>query len=153
MLEMVRQPTRGCGTDGLIWTGFPAWHLAKQGSLLRATRARGNAEQGRSDQRRLIQREHRLIRSQGAVSGNFHQDALETNTQGKRIRNAVGAGDMAASVMVWSGVRIVVIGRTPLVSMIGFAMGRAPFVFAMQVAMRHSRAHPRENAENEIEAG
>lgn len=93
--------------------------------------ARGCAERRASDQRRLIQLEHRLIRSQRAVSVDFHQDALETDAQGKGIFNAVGAREMTASVMVWLGVWAIVIVRIPLVTVIGFAMGNTLVIFAM----------------------
>ena len=93
--------------------------------------ARGCAERRASDQRRLIELEQRLIRSQRAVSIDFHQYAWETDAQGKGIFNAVGAREVTASVMVWLGVGAIVIVRIPLVTVIGFAMGHTLVIFAM----------------------
>lgn len=75
----------------------------------RAIRARGSVESGRSDQRRLIQRKHRLIGSHGSVGGDFHQHALEAGGQGNGFRRAIRARGLAAGMLVGNRTAIVIV--------------------------------------------
>ena len=92
--------------------------------------ARGGAKRHASDQRWLIQREHRLIGSQQAVSDDFHQDTLETGGKGKGIRSPVGRRKLAAGMMVWHGaafmiVAVIVVMRILMLAVAGIAVGSA----------------------------
>lgn len=108
---------------------------------------------GTSDQRRFVQGKHRLVRDERSVGGNFHQTGLENAGEGQAEHGSVGAGEMAAIVMMRWGVLIAVAVILGIAAVLGRMLGGAFVVGVMACFVNHARREPCEDAESEKDAG
>ena len=93
-------------------------------------------ERPASDQRRFVQQEQRLVRDERTLSGNFHQMRDERTRHGDRRHRSVGAGIMAAIVMVWRILMIAIVIRLWLIAVsivVVMAVGMCVGAFVMTV--------------------
>ncbi|MDP4882847.1 MAG: hypothetical protein NWR08_01810 [Opitutales bacterium] len=81
------------------------------------------------------------------VGGDLQKDFLESNFHRHGIEHPVGARNVAAMMVVRSGILIVVIGGKFLSVGIGFAMGGTLVLLTMRVAVNNTRPKPCEDAE------
>ena len=87
------------------------------------------------------------------IRGNFQKNLMESYFHRHGIENAVGTRNVAAMMVVRSGILAFVVGRKLVSVGVGSAMGCAPVFPTMRVAVNHTRPEPCENAKEEKESG